>query len=315
MTTVERLLERCPLCGAEAEFVARVGPAPPGFIGFECKRCGRYDVAQGLVVMSGIPPGLRPYLSAATRQAYEAKRILSLHSKNLEELAAVHREVTVSQKVQKVLRFVALKCGRPGRIYNVDLDLDCPAADCSDLHELRQYLDYLLDKKLLQGYLDEYGRSTGGYAPTIEGWQAVEPTISPGGDPERCFVAMSFDASHDLAYSQGIKPAIETDCRLQCICLRDDVPKPVGITDRILSEIRLAGFVVADFTGQNQGVYFEAGFARGLGRDVIWTCRENEVEKLHFDTKHLGHVLWRDTEDLRRKLADSIRANIIRPKA
>ena len=92
------------------------------------------------------------------------------------------------------------------------------------------------------------------------------------------------------------------------------MPNPTGITDRILSEIRLAGFVVAGFTGQNQGVYFEAGFARGLGRDVIWTCHADEVNKLHFDTKHLGHVLWRDPPDLRRKLADSIRANIIRPQ-
>jgi nucleoside 2-deoxyribosyltransferase len=84
-----------------------------------------------------------------------------------------------------------------------------------------------------------------------------------------------------------------------------------GITDRILSEIRLAQFVVADFTGQRRGVYFEAGFARGLGRDVIWTCRRSALSKVHFDTKHLGHVVWDTAEDLRTKLTESIRANII----
>ena len=84
-----------------------------------------------------------------------------------------------------------------------------------------------------------------------------------------------------------------------------------GISDRILAEIRLAEFVVADFTGQRQSVYFEAGFARGLGREVIWCCRKDQVDDLHFDTKHLGHVVWETQEDLRQKLADSIRANII----
>jgi nucleoside 2-deoxyribosyltransferase len=84
-----------------------------------------------------------------------------------------------------------------------------------------------------------------------------------------------------------------------------------GITDRILSEIRLAQFVVADFTGQRGGVYFEAGFARGLGREVIWMCREDELKLVHFDVKHLGHVVWATPADLRTKLAESIRANII----
>ena len=85
------------------------------------------------------------------------------------------------------------------------------------------------------------------------------------------------------------------------------------ISDRVLAEIQRAEFVIADFTGQRQSVYFEAGFARGLGRQVIWCCRHDDVPNLHFDTKHLGHVVWKDASasDLRVKLEESIRANII----
>ena len=120
---------------------------------------------------------------------------------------------------------------------------------------------------------------------------------------------MSFDASLDDAYTLGIKPAIE-DLTFKCICMKE-ISTNEGITDRILSEIRLAEFVVADFTGQRGGVYFEAGFARGLGREVIWSCREDERSLVHFDVKHLGLVLWETPTDLRTKLAESIRANII----
>lgn len=120
---------------------------------------------------------------------------------------------------------------------------------------------------------------------------------------------MSFDPSMDGAYRAGIKPAIE-ECGFTAICLKDLVPNE-GITDRIMSEIRLSQFVVADFTGQRGGVYFEAGFARGLGREVIWACREDELDKVHFDIKHFGHVVWKTPADLRAKLAESIRANVI----
>ena len=37
---------------------------------------------------------------------------------------------------------------------------------------------------------------------------------------------------------------------------------------------RHGGLVVADFTGHRGGVYFEAGFARGLGIPVVWTCHK-----------------------------------------
>ena len=132
---------------------------------------------------------------------------------------------------------------------------------------------------------------------------------SPGGMPGRCFVAMSFDPSLESVYRLGIKPAIG-ECGFSVVCMRE-IATNEGITDRIMSEIRLAQFVVADFTGQRGGVYFEAGFARGLGREVIWACREDELGLVHFDIKHFGHVVWKTPDDLRAKLAESIRANII----
>jgi hypothetical protein len=69
-----------------------------------------------------------------------------------------------------------------------------------------------------------------------------------------------------------------------------------------------------DFTGQRGGVYVEAGFARGLGREVIWSCRKEELHLVHFDIKHFGHVVRSDPPEVRAKLADSIRANIIPKK-
>jgi hypothetical protein len=65
--------------------------------------------------------------------------------------------------------------------------------------------------------------------------------------------------------------------------------------------------MVADFMGQRAGVYYEAGFAMGLGRKVIWCSRQDEIKNLHFDTNHKNHIPWTTPEELRERLYRGIR--------
>ena len=58
------------------------------------------------------------------------------------------------------------------------------------------------------------------------------------------------------------------------------------------------------------GVYYEAGFAEGLGIDIFWTCREESIGDLHFDTRQYNHIIWTNPADLREKLTNRIRAVI-----
>ena len=50
-----------------------------------------------------------------------------------------------------------------------------------------------------------------------------------------------------------------------------------SIDDEIIGNIRKSCFMVADFTGQRAGVYFEAGMMNGLGRTGIWMCKKEEL--------------------------------------
>jgi hypothetical protein len=67
---------------------------------------------------------------------------------------------------------------------------------------------------------------------------------------------------------------------------------------------------VADFTGHRGGVYFEAGFAMGLGLPVFFTCRNTELEKLHFDVRQYNTIDWSDASDLSSRLQVRIEAVI-----
>lgn len=82
------------------------------------------------------------------------------------------------------------------------------------------------------------------------------------------------------------------------------------IDDEIMASIRASRFVVSDFTGNRGGVYYEAGFAHGLGLPVIFMCREGD--ELHFDVRQYNCIFWRpeNLEDTQSQLKNRILATL-----
>lgn len=119
---------------------------------------------------------------------------------------------------------------------------------------------------------------------------------------------MSFSKGLDVIYEQGIEPALKnagwTPVRM------DRMQHNERIDDKIVAEIKRAGMVVADFTDNKQGVYFEAGLAAGLGIPVVWTVRDADLDYVHFDTRQYNHIVWRDALDLREQLYVRILATV-----
>lgn len=56
---------------------------------------------------------------------------------------------------------------------------------------------------------------------------------------------------------------------------------------------------------------FEGGI--GIGRSVIWMCREDDLTNVHFDTRQYNHIVWTGHDDLRAKLRDRLRATVALP--
>ena len=82
------------------------------------------------------------------------------------------------------------------------------------------------------------------------------------------------------------------------------------IDDEIIAAIRGARFVVADITGNRGGVYYEAGFAHGLGLPVIFMCRQGD--ELHFDVRQYNCIFWSadDFDEARMRLTKRIVATL-----
>jgi hypothetical protein len=147
-----------------------------------------------------------------------------------------------------------------------------------------------------------------GVGLSVEGLLAAEALGSGTPQSAQGFVAMSFDESLNDVWTSGFAPAIRAAGFLP---FRIDGKEYVGgISDEIIAEIRRSRFLIVDYTGQKNGVYFEAGFALGMGLVVIPTCQKNEVSKLHFDIKHLNTLLWAEPTDLVEALSKRIMAVI-----
>ena len=122
----------------------------------------------------------------------------------------------------------------------------------------------------------------------------------------QAFVAMWFDRQMDEAFTAGIEPALR-DAGYDPYRI-DRTEQNNRIDDEIIAAIRRSGLLVADFTGSRGGVYFEAGFAMGLGIPVFWTVRSDSIASLHFDTRQYPHVVWDTPADLREKLSRRVLA-------
>lgn len=79
-----------------------------------------------------------------------------------------------------------------------------------------------------------------------------------------------------------------------------------NIFNKMMTEIVGCKFLIADFTSQNTGVYYEAGYAKVLVKTVIYTCKNSDFGNVHFDIKQTQFVVWNNAEDLAEKLLDQI---------
>ena len=79
-------------------------------------------------------------------------------------------------------------------------------------------------------------------------------------------------------------------------------------------KIRDCKFMICDLTHDNNGAYWEAGYAEGLGKPVIYICEKQKFEdsKTHFDTNHCTTVPWckTDPEGFARELSATLRRSL-----
>jgi hypothetical protein len=80
----------------------------------------------------------------------------------------------------------------------------------------------------------------------------------------------------------------------------ENLPGDYKISDQIIKMIHSAKLVVADLTHERPNVYFELGYARGLGKTVVTIARAGTI--IHFDVQDWTYLAYTDSRILERDL-------------
>jgi hypothetical protein len=132
---------------------------------------------------------------------------------------------------------------------------------------------------------------------TLDGWEIYQSERTGGQTAGFGFLAMKFGEEPLENITQNhLKPAVK-DLGYELVDMRD-VALP-GIVDNIMRmRIRDANFVIVDLTHDNPGAYWEAGYAEGLGKPVLYICDKDKFDEhgTHFDTNHCTTVMWKADE-------------------
>ena len=205
----------------------------------------------------------------------------------------------MDERLANLLRFLVDNTpmvGEPVRINsNDDMDKNLQYSLANSESTDRSEVEFLIGSLERLGWIT---RSLVGFrlliTVTADGYSEVEKSRSVR-NTEQCFIAMWFNQETDALYDKAIAPAVRA-AGYQPIRIDQQTNFLGKIDDQITAEIPRSKFVIADFTHGDDGprgsVYYEVGFAHALDIPVIFTCRDDQMEGLPFDTNHYPHLPW-----------------------
>ncbi len=114
-------------------------------------------------------------------------------------------------------------------------------------------------------------------------------------DPE---LEDSFDTYRDMCKEFDLAPE-----------RADDYETSGDITEEVKEAIERGEYIIADLTGERPNVYYEVGYAEGIGhseRSIILTARNGT--KVHFDVRQHRVIFYENQRELKRKLRERFKS-------
>jgi hypothetical protein len=331
-------VEKCPIC----TMPAALGPYHGGLFHFNCLCCGEFKMTTEADAFLKADPIDGIHVNAASGYIRRNEN-LTIDSKDLESLRN-SRIPTVGEKAARLLLAFADEYPVPGTIFpdpfpRVVMTLNRLAqytaetvypedaiteyasflkwlaiASANDANEL----NWLVREVLAENNFVEFTKQMESFENrgisrlilTARGWGEIERIRNVNRESATAFVAMSFRPEFVPLYDQGIAPGIAA-AGFEPIRV-DRKEYNDKIDDEIVASIKKSRFLVADFSVDRGGIYFEAGYALGFGIPVIWLVRQAEKDAIHFDNRQYNFIRWEpnDYAVLAKALRNRIEATI-----
>lgn len=306
---------QCPVCNVETEDQGR---SPHGDkYDVRCPRCGNFALTGSARAVWGgrarEDESLRAVLSHYIRMRQRGEDFPVIDTRELDELASNPHLPTAQEQADNLVRWLGDNTHPGNRPTIRDASHGATIGSVG-----RQGFVFVVRGLIQQGLLadNKFELATGDTEGqlTFDGWQRYEELKKGEVSSSAAFMAMPFNEDTiQTALDDCFRPAVlETGYTLENL---GDQPQAGLIDDHLRVAIQSCRFLIADVTHGNNGAYWEAGYAEGLGKPVIYTCEESVFlgdEGPHFDTNHHLTVVWNaETFDqAAERLKNTIRATI-----
>jgi hypothetical protein len=288
---------------------------------FECPRCGPYSLtgsANGALAWR-----LRERPDAALKLSYALYRMTKreawamLDSSMLGDIIANTELPLPQEQFENLIGWLGQSLPSIGSAVGMSEDM-FSAIGVRDRASIKFLATHAIDAGYVSALVADY--VSGDFALqnislTMAGWSLFNELQRGVSVSKYAFIAMQFGREDlDKVVNECFRPAVAaTGFELRRL---DDSPSAGLIDDRLRVEIRQSRFLLADLTHHNKGAYWEAGYAEGLGKPVIYLCRkdvfEEKTQGTHFDTNHHLTVVWdpANLDEAVAKLKATIRATL-----
>lgn len=291
MTTIN-----CLICNNEQANLVQNNQGFDGHI-LECPRCGSFSIS-GSAIATWTARITTPRQIANASGWIREHQGISINSDDIKFLVTI-KTPSVAERADKVLQAISKQnielSDRFSITSELNIDLWLGISYSYNYIEIK-YLFYTYLKSELNylAFMDtQYGNNTFEFKDifiTPKGYAYLDTLSRSTVSSHIGFCAMWFDARLLKVWEESISPAIK-DAGYDAKRI-DKHQHNNRIDDEIIAMLRQSKFVVADFVGNRAGVYFEAGFALGLGLPVIWTCNRSKLHRIHFDNRQYNFVTW-----------------------
>lgn len=141
---------------------------------------------------------------------------------------------------------------------------------------------------------------------TESAWKKVYDVQKEQINNKNVFVAMKFGEE-----TQALREKIKEGLEGYNVRIMDEIEHNHQIVPEMLYEIRNSKFVIAELSHHNNGAYYEAGYALGIGKEVIHICKKSElINGLHFDVAQVNTIVYDSIDEIPEKLKKRIQATI-----
>ncbi len=284
-------MEICPVCFFSEQKLAHKISGKVNFH-YDCPVCGEYEItlqAYNYITQESEYKNELWKLSYWINNRQGKETVLITNDKLIEVINNVVMP-NASEQADKLIIWLGNRLVSPEDNCRVQYSSIIPIIGARNKNGVK----YIIDETVNEGVVSKGDQ--GDYVMiglTFGGWRKYEKLKkSKAINTYKAFMAMQYNDDVLTDMYNKIKIAVEqTGFKL---FLLDEVLQAGLIDNQLRVQIRNSRFVLADLTHDNHGAYWEAGYAEGLGRPVIYLCEKNKFDQLktHFDTNHHTTIIW-----------------------